>query len=145
MRRRRTLGMSWAHGAPTAAVFALCEPGKLSAVCVGGRGNNGLCGATTYVPEGGRDLVEECSARGRDGRLRPCWSTLQIKALWPVRCCRSSRSLLQYRLCIAASMDELTKQHCYGKLHNTGEFLKPASWDLDRGDVHPAANSSTPQ
>jgi hypothetical protein len=39
-------------------------------------------------------------------------------------------------------MDELTKQHCYGKLHNTGEFLKPASWDLDRGDVHPAANSS---
>ena len=38
-------------------------------------------------------------------------------------------------------LDELTKQHGYGKLHNTGEFLKPASWDLDRGDVHPAANS----
>jgi hypothetical protein len=48
-------------------------------------------------------------------------------------------------------LDELTKQHGYGKMHNTDsetgygygyEFLKPASWDLDRGDVHPAANSS---
>ena len=38
-------------------------------------------------------------------------------------------------------LDELTKQHGYGKMQNTDEFLKPASWDPDRGDVHLLATS----
>ena len=39
-------------------------------------------------------------------------------------------------------LDQLTKQHGYGQMYTTEEFLKPASWDPDRGDVHPAANST---
>mgnify|MGYP000122874260 CR=1 FL=1 len=40
-------------------------------------------------------------------------------------------------------LDELTRQHGYGHMHHTDEFLQPPTWDPRCGDVHPAAKSST--